>query len=101
MEDGTNAKMTTRADAALHRITILSGGTKDQVPGFNLDAVQSSSRYIDRADVSQVISPAEYSELSYLATLCSRNALNVVPPSALPSASPPVLTLGRDGSLSV
>jgi hypothetical protein len=46
--NGITITRTTRADAALHRITILSGGTKDRVLGFNLDAIQSSSRYIDR-----------------------------------------------------
>jgi hypothetical protein len=99
--NGTDTTRTTRTDAALHRITILSGGTKTQVVGFNLDAVRSSSRYVDGGDVNQVISQGEYSDLVHLANLCSRNRLTVIPPSELSSAYPPVLTLDREGSLAV
>jgi hypothetical protein len=48
-----------------------------------------------------VIAQAEYSNLQYLATMCSNSGLSVVPPSDLPSASPPVLTLDRHGFLAV
>jgi hypothetical protein len=61
----------------------------------------TNTRYTDRGDVTTVVSQAELSELSYLAGLCARNQLSVIPPSALPSATAPVLTLDREGSLAV
>lgn len=69
----TNNINTTKAstlDAVWSRIAILSGGTKAQVVAFDYDFVSSNTRYADRGDISHVISPAEYSELSYLAGLC-------------------------------
>tara|TARA_R110002003_G_scaffold48_14_gene4033 strand:+ start:19078 stop:22614 length:3537 start_codon:yes stop_codon:yes gene_type:complete len=98
--DNSTAKIS-GLDNARSRVATLSGGTKAQLVAFDLDAVRSSTRYVDRNDISAVVSSAEFSELSYLASLCSRNELNVVPPSALPSATPPVLTLDREGSLAV
>ena len=92
----TNDNDTTKAttsNSAWGRMAVLSGGTKAQVVAFDFDAVNTNTRYAHRGDISAVISPAEYSELSYLAGLCARNQLNIIPPSALPSASPPVLTL--------
>ncbi|EAT77244.1 peptidylprolyl isomerase [Parastagonospora nodorum] len=100
----TNHNNTARSstfDAAWSRMAALSGGTKARILRFNLDAVSTSVRYLDQGDVNHVIAAAEYSELPYLAGLCARNQLGVVPPSALPSATPPVLTLDRDGSLAV
>jgi hypothetical protein len=99
--NGTDTTKTTRTNSALHRIAILSGGTKIQIVGFNPDAVRSSSRYVDGGDVNQVISQGEYSDLVHLANLCSRNRLTVVPPSELSSVYPPILTLDREGSLAV
>jgi hypothetical protein len=65
-----NTSKASSLDAVWSRIAILSGGTKAQVVVFNYDSVSSSTRYADRGDISNVISPAEYSELSYLAGLC-------------------------------
>ncbi|KAH7087509.1 hypothetical protein FB567DRAFT_346883 [Paraphoma chrysanthemicola] len=96
-----NTAKVSRLDNVWSRVATLSGGTKAQVVGFDLDAIRSSTRYADRNDIGAIISPAELSELSYLASLCSRNELNVIAPSALPSATPPVLTLDREGSLAV
>lgn len=79
----TNTAEHNMIDNTWRRITILSGGTKTKVVVFNQDAIISSSRYPDRGDVSQIIALAEYFELTYRAGLCSRNELNVVPPSAL------------------
>ncbi|KAH5558945.1 peptidylprolyl isomerase [Parastagonospora nodorum] len=100
----TNFNNTARSsmlDGAWSRMAALSGGTKAQTLRFNLDAVNTSVRYLDCGDVNQIIASAEYSELSYLAGLCARNQLSVIPPSELPSATPPVLTLDREGSLAV
>jgi hypothetical protein len=100
----TNDNDTTKAatlDTAWIRMAVLSGGTKARNVAFDFDAVNTNTRYTDRGDVTTVISQAELSELSYLAGLCARNQLSVVPPSALPSATAPVLTLDREGSLAV
>lgn len=85
----------------MDRIAKVSGGTRTQVLVFDPDAVRTSSRYVDSNDVKNVISPAEYVDLTYLANLCSRNQLSVIPPARLASASAPVLTLDRDGFLAV
>lgn len=100
----TNDNNTSQAktfDRKLNRACLLSGGVKPQVLGFDIDSVNSSHRYADKGDVSKVIAAAEYSDLQYLAGLCSRNKLGVIHPSALPSADPPVLTLDRVGLLAV
>lgn len=100
----TNHNDTAKAstmDIAWSHMAVLSGGTNACIVRFDLDAVNTSDRYVDRGDVNTVISVAEYSELSYLAGLCARNQLSVILPSALPSATAPVLTLDRDGSLLV
>ncbi|KAH5067630.1 peptidylprolyl isomerase [Parastagonospora nodorum] len=100
----TNNNNTAKAsimDSAWSRMAILSDGTNICVVQFNLDAVNTSNCYVDRGDINAVISAAEYSDLSYLAGLCGRNQLSVIPPSALPSATAPVLTLDREGSLSL
>jgi hypothetical protein len=65
-----NTSKASTLDDVWSRIAMLSGGTKAQVVVFNYDSVSSSTRYADRGDVSNVVSPAEYSELSYLAGLC-------------------------------
>ncbi|KAJ4303176.1 hypothetical protein N0V90_002069 [Kalmusia sp. IMI 367209] len=83
------------------RACLLSGGIKTQVISFDIDAVNSDHRYADCGDVTKVISPAEFSDLAYLAGLCGRNKVGVIHPSALPSANPPVLTLDRAGLLAV
>ena len=99
--NSNNTAKVTSFDRAWSRMAVLSGGSKTRIVAFDFDAVNTNVRYADRGDVSAVISPAEYSELSYLAGLCARNQLSVIPPSALPSATPPVLTLDREGSLAV
>ena len=88
-------------DRAWSRIAAISGGATAQVVGFNADMIGSSSHYADGGDINKVISPTEYTDLQYLANLCSRNQLTVTPPAALASASAPVLTLDREGSLAV
>ncbi|KAF2463700.1 uncharacterized protein BDR25DRAFT_245013 [Lindgomyces ingoldianus] len=90
-----------RIDGRLQRVVLLSGGIKPQVTIFDVDASRLIPRYDDKGDVSRVIAPAEFSDLQYLATLCSRNKLGVLHPSTLPSAEPPVLTLDRQGLLAV
>lgn len=100
----TNDNDTNKAatpDSAWSRMAVLSGGTKARIVAFDFDAVNTNTRYTDRGDVTTVVSQAELSELSYLAGLCARNQLSVIPPSALPSATAPVLTLDREGSLAV
>lgn len=88
-------------DQAWVRMATMAGGTKSQVVRYNADTIESSRRYADGGDINKIISPAEYTNLNYLASLCSRNQLTVVPPSRLVSATPPVLTLDREGSLAV
>jgi hypothetical protein len=60
------------------RVATLLGGTEGRVVRFNLDAVNTSTRYVDHGDINAVISSAEYPELSYLAGLCARNQLSVI-----------------------
>jgi len=94
----TNGNTTSKATSfnrKLHRACILSGGVKSSVVAFDIDAVNTISRYADQGDITKVIAAAEYSDLQYLANLCSRNKLGVLHPSTLPSADPPVLTLVR------
>ncbi|KAF7673903.1 hypothetical protein GT037_007669 [Alternaria burnsii] len=95
LQSGLNSRLN------MDRIAKVSGGTRTQVLVFDPDAVRTSSRYVDSNDVKNVISPAEYVDLTYLANLCSRNQLSVIPPARLASASAPVLTLDRDGFLAV
>ena len=99
--NGDSSKRTSTVDRTWDRIAKVSGGTKTQVLVFNSDAVGSSSRYVDGGDVNKIISLAEYTDLTYMANLCSRNQLSVTPPASLASASAPVLTLDRHGSLAV
>ncbi|KAI5374009.1 hypothetical protein J4E82_007283 [Alternaria postmessia] len=94
-------KVVSTVDSTWDRIAKVSGGTRTQALVFDPDAVRTSSRYVDSNDVKNVISPAEYVDLTYLANLCSRNQLSVIPPARLASASAPVLTLDRDGFLAV
>ncbi|KAF2730390.1 U-box-domain-containing protein [Polyplosphaeria fusca] len=86
-------------DRKPQRLALLSGGTKTQIVAFDVDAFTKSNRYPH--DVDQVIGLDEYSDLRYLASFCSRNKLGVLPPSTLPSANPPALTLDREGYLAV
>jgi hypothetical protein len=88
-------------DRKLRRACLLSDGTQSQVMGFDLDALNTSRRYIDQGDITKLITTAEYLDLQYLACLCSRNKLRVIHPSALPSTDPPVLTLDRACLLAV
>lgn len=107
-EDGplrwTNGNVMQKASTlvqVLSRVATLAGGTKKQVVVYNVDAVRSSSRYLDGGDISKIISPAEYNDLTFLANLCSRNQLSVTPPAKLASAIAPLLTLDRNGHLAV
>ena len=86
-------------DPVWDRIAKLSGGAREQVLVFNLDAIRTNTRYMDGGDIGKVISPAEWTNLTYLANLCSRNGLSIAPPASLASVSAPVLTLDRDGFL--
>ncbi|KAE8873449.1 hypothetical protein PTNB73_00081 [Pyrenophora teres f. teres] len=88
-------------DQRWNRVATLSGGATVQVVTFNTDTIRSSQRYADGGDVSKIISAAGYTDLTYLASLCSRNGLTVVDPAELASIDAPVLTLDREGSLSV
>lgn len=88
-------------DRAWSRLAVLSGGSRSQVIMFDPDKVHSSLFYADADDVNKIISPAEYTDLYYLATLCSRNQLVVAPPDKLASVTAPALTLDRDGFLAV
>jgi hypothetical protein len=88
-------------DPVWNRVATLSGGTKTQVVTFGVEVVQSNMRYSDAGDIGKIISPAEYTNMTYLANLCSRNELTVVAPAELASADAPVLTLDREGSLAV
>ena len=97
--NGTEIIALSSIDQKLQRIALLSGGAKSQVAIFDIDAVNRSPRYA--MDINHIIAPSEYSDLQYLATLCSRNKLGVLVPSSLPSAEPPVLTLDRQGHLAV
>jgi hypothetical protein len=99
--NGDSSQRTSTVDQAWDRIAKVSGGARTQVLAFNSDAIRSSSRYVDDGDVNKVISPAEYTDLIYLANLCSRNQLSVTPPASLASVSAPVLTLDRHGFLAV
>lgn len=100
----TNGNITDKVaaiDTAWSRVAILPGCTNARIVAFDFDAVNTITRYVDRGDVTAVVSSAEFSELSYLAGLCARKQLSVLPPSALPSATSPVLTLDIEGSLAV
>lgn len=99
--DDTDVIKSPKCIQAWGRVAILSGGIKSRVVAFNTDFVYSNSYYADGGDITKVIYPAEYTDLHYLATLCSQNQLAVTPPGKLASASPPALTLDRDGSLAV
>ena len=89
------------SDKPLIRACLLSGGVSSQTLSFNIDTVINDSPYADMGDIKKVITSAELSDLQFLSTLCSRNNLNVVRPSALPSTDPPALTLDRKGLLAV
>ncbi|KAI8940672.1 hypothetical protein NX059_001942 [Plenodomus lindquistii] len=90
---GRDTTKSTTPDHAWIRMATVAGGTKSQIVRYNADTIESSGRYADGGDINKVISSAEYTDLHYLANLCSRNQLAVVPPSKLALASPPVLTL--------
>jgi hypothetical protein len=96
--DGTEAPT---CDDRWSRAAILSGGTESKVVLFDADAATFGHRYANKGDVNEIIARTELTNLQYLASLCSRNGLGVLPPSALSSATPPVLTLDRQGSLAV
>ncbi|KAJ8116748.1 hypothetical protein OPT61_g1881 [Boeremia exigua] len=87
-------------DRTLARVAMLAGGRRAKMVTFNSDAVAFNARYPDK-NISTVVAHAEVSNLQYLATMCSSNHLSVIPPADLPSSSPPVLTLDRQGFLSV
>lgn len=97
----TTMLMASAIDQLWSQIAVILSGAAIQVVGFNADMIGSSSHYADDADINKVISPAEYTDLHYLANLCSRNQLTVTSPAALASASAPVLTLDKEGSPAV
>ena len=72
-----------------------------QVVTFDIDTVSRDRRYLNQGDIDKVIYATEYSDLHYLATLCSQNKLGVIPPSSLPSSDKDVLTLDQQGLLAV
>jgi hypothetical protein len=107
VEDGvlrwTNGNNTVRAlsyDRTLSRVAIVSGGSTSKVVVYNAGTIKFTTRYPD-GDISDVVASSEYKDLQYLAKMCIGNELGVLPPSGLPSASPPVLTLDHRGSLAV
>jgi hypothetical protein len=97
----TSVAKVSALDPVCTRVATVSGGTKKQVVTFGADVVQSSTRYADAGDIGKIISPAEYTDMTYLANPCIRNELTVVAPAELASADAPVLTLDREGSLAV
>ncbi|KAG9196251.1 hypothetical protein G6011_01372 [Alternaria panax] len=99
--NGDCSKKISTFDLNWDRITKVSGGAKTQVLVCNFDTVRTSPRYVDGGDISKLISPAEYIDLTYLANLCSRNQLSVTPLASLASAPAPVLTLDRYSYLAV
>jgi hypothetical protein len=88
-------------DGRTKRISLLCGGKFSEITVFDLNSLNSLRRYADDGEVDRVIGSRELSDLHYLSTLCSRNNLAVLPPSTLPSAEAPALTLDRDGLLAV
>jgi hypothetical protein len=99
--DGRDVTEASTCDDKWSRATILSGGTKSKSVVFDADAATFGHRYANKGDVDEIITKTELTNLQYLASLCSRNGLGVLPPSALSSTTPPVLTLDRQGSLAV
>ncbi|KAH6622099.1 hypothetical protein C7974DRAFT_216154 [Boeremia exigua] len=95
-----NTGMATSVDQKLARVVTLAGGMKTKVVTFNPDTVALTTRYLEKG-INTVVAQTEISNLQYLASMCSNNHLSVIPPADLPSASPPVLTLDRQGFLSV
>ena len=98
--NGNDTAKASSVDRKLARVATLAGGTKAKVATFNPDAVAFTMRYPDK-DINTVVAQAEVSNLQYLATMCSNNELSVILPANLPSASPPVLSLDRQGFLTV
>lgn len=92
---------TSASDRKLQRAALLTGGSTSQVVTFDIDTVSRDRRYLDQGDIDKIIYATEYSDLHYLATLCSQNKLGVIPPSSLPSSEKDVLTLDRQGLLAV
>jgi hypothetical protein len=89
------------SDRQLQRAALLTGGSASQVVAFDIDMVSRGCGYLDQEDIDKVIYATEYSDLHYLATLCSQNKLGVIPPSSLPSSDKDVLTLDHQGLLAV
>lgn len=98
--NGIDTTKVPSVDSKLARIAILAGGGKVEVVNFDPDVVAFAARYPDKY-IASVVTQAEASNLQYLATLCSNNQLSVILPADLPSASPPVLTMDRNGFLAV
>jgi hypothetical protein len=99
--DGRDSTEAPTCDDRWSRAAILSGGTQSKIAVFGAHAATVGHRYADNGDVNEIIAKTELTNLQYLASLCSRNGLGVLPPSALSSTNPPVLTLDRRGSLAV
>ena len=88
-------------DERTKRISLLCGGLIPQIIIFDLNNLNAGSDYADKGDVDKLILSRELSDLNHLSALCSRNNLSVLPPSTLPSAEAPALTLDRGGLLAV
>ena len=81
------------------RVLSLCGGLVGEITVFDFDHLaKNSGRYPSE---SVIVTAREMTDLNYLSTLSSRHRLAVVPPAHLPSTDAPVLTLDRDGFLSV
>ncbi|OCL07298.1 hypothetical protein AOQ84DRAFT_342003 [Glonium stellatum] len=99
--DGVKLTPSLAIDARTKRTVLLCGGVIPQVTIFDMDSLDSMTRYVDGGDVDRVIISKELTDTQHLAALCSRNKLGVLPPSTLPSAEHPALTLDREGLLAV
>jgi hypothetical protein len=88
-------------DERTRRACLLSGGLVPELTVLDLNALNSIASYANKGEPDGIIPPRELSDLNHLSALCSRNELSVLPPSALPSAEAPALTLDREGLLAV
>ena len=80
-------------DPTTRRIVLLCGGTAKETTYFDIDSFGDYGKSGEHA--------GELPDAKTIASLCSSNNFSVVPPTDLPSATAPVLTLDREGSLSV
>lgn len=83
------------------RVALLNGGAAPELNYYDTDALQASLSSTTVSDdlLKQV---RDFSrDLPYLGMLCESIGLSVIHPTALKSATPPILTLDRDGYLCV